>query len=116
MTAQEQVDQIIILMNPEAKGTTDAVFLVQQFMAKQAQALKAKDVQIAKLEADLEARSQEKHDAINDKLVSETRLKKEKADIIEAGGVLAREGEVPADQKPVGPSEAVTTKQKGKTK
>lgn len=69
-------------------------------------------MQIAKLEADLEARSQEKHDIINEKLVSETRLKKEKSDIIEAGGVVAVEGAVATEQKPAD----VTKTQKGKTK
>jgi hypothetical protein len=112
MTAQEQVDQIIILMNPEAKGTTDAVFLVQQYMTKQRALLSAKDQQIAKLEADLEAKALEVHDVTNAKLDSETRLKKEKSDILEAGGVVAVPGDAPKEQKPAD----VTKTQKGKTK
>lgn len=84
MTPEQQVKEIIILMSPEDPGAqTDAVFLVSRYMAQMGAKVSDANKRIALLEAQLEARSKEKHDTINEKLEAETRLKKEKADILE---------------------------------
>jgi len=81
MTPEQQVREILILMSPEDSATqTDALYLVQLYMDKMRISLAAKDKQIALLEARLEAKSQEKHDIVNEKLESERRLRKEKDD------------------------------------
>ncbi len=83
MTAEQQVKEIIILMSPEDASTqTDAVFLVTKYIQKSLADVKAKDQQIALLQAQVDARAQEKHDVINEKLAMETQLRKEKDDIV----------------------------------
>ena len=56
--------------------------MVQKFINDSNAAINAYKVQIDLLEAQLEVKSQEKHDVINEKLASESRLKKEKEDIV----------------------------------
>ena len=78
MTPDKQVKEIIKLLDLESpENQTDAVFLVQKLMNKYVEEINAKNTQIALLEAQLEARSQEKQDIINEKLAAETRLKDE---------------------------------------
>lgn len=81
MTPDQQVKEIVKLLNPENPSSTDAVFLVQKYITDSLARIQAKDKQIALLEAQLEVRLKEKHDVINEKLDSESRLKKEKEDL-----------------------------------
>lgn len=82
MTAENQVKEIILMLAPEDPTSTDAVFLVQKYMENAAAKILAKDKQIALLEAQLEARSQEKQNIINEKLESERRANKEKEELV----------------------------------
>lgn len=86
MTPEQQVKEIIILMNPEDPGTqTDAVFLVKRYMLNMSNRVSDLTKSIALLEAKLNAEREVKTRIMNEKLESETRLKKEKADIVENG-------------------------------
>jgi UTP-glucose-1-phosphate uridylyltransferase len=71
MTPDQQIKEIIILLDPEASGTTDAVFLVTRYKEIMAQKLKDKDSQIALLEARLEKTSKEKLESDNAKIETE---------------------------------------------
>lgn len=82
MTPENQVKEIVKMLSPEDPNTTDAVFLVQKYIEGATAKLAAQVKQIALLEAQLEARSKEKHDVINQKLESERRLNKEKEDLV----------------------------------
>lgn len=81
MTPEQQVREIVKILAPENPTTTDAVFLVQKYIEGAREKISAKDKQIALLEAQLETRSQEKHDVINQKLESERRMNREKEDL-----------------------------------
>lgn len=103
MTAEQQVKEIILMLNPENASTqTDAVFLVQQYMSKMRDQLAAKDKQIALTEAKCEAEAKLRHDVENEKLAERGRLEKEKADIMEGKGMIAtktKPEQLPADTK-----------------
>lgn len=77
-----QVKQIILMLDPETPNTqTDAVFLVQKYIATTNDTIKNLRKQLAMAEADRDAKAQEKHDAINAKLASEADLQSKVDDL-----------------------------------
>jgi predicted nucleic acid-binding Zn-ribbon protein len=81
-----QVAQIIALLDPEASGTTDAVWLVQKHIQDTNQTIKDLRKQVALAEADRDQKALEKHDAINAKLAREAELQAHIDDLSEQVG------------------------------
>jgi hypothetical protein len=79
------------LLDPETPDTqTDAVFLVQRYIATTNETIKNLRKQVALAEADRDQKAQEKHDAINAKLASEADLQAKVDDLKGQMGRAAR--------------------------
>lgn len=95
MDPKAQVDAIIVLLNPEAAGTQDAVFLVQKYITDTNAKISGLQKAIAVKEAELEAKAKEVHDERNARLVDVQREKKIRDDLVAAGEIpiRAKEGD-----------------------
>lgn len=95
MDPKAQVDAIIVLLNPEAAGTQDALFLVQKYITDTNAKIKGLQKNLAIKEAELDAKAQEVHEERNSKLAEVQRVKKEKDDLVATGeiAVKAKEGD-----------------------
>ena len=98
MTPQDQVQEIIKILAPEAPNQTDAVFLVTQYVQQMEARLSALSKQNQKLGAELEEKNKKIHLLVNEKLKL---INGEPREVTEVNGEVeetSREAGVPKGQ------------------